>query len=180
MKRLLIMCEGPNEKAIIDILLANDCLSFSQDDLLGLTPFHARQITGSGQVRAELNLFPGQVDVYRIGDKQSDRLVIPRDYRGKICEVRKYCTKPELEMLLIIAEGLEKEFDKVKSKITAKEFAKRTIKLDKKHYDNSSSFYRDYFSGRVDLLVGSIRKYQKIKGKSHAKGELCLSELLKP
>ena len=58
MNRILIMCEGPNEKTIIDILLANDCLIFSQDDLLGLTPFHARQIASSTQVRAELNMYP--------------------------------------------------------------------------------------------------------------------------
>ena len=30
--KYLIMCEGPNEKAIIDILLQNDCLNFTEDD----------------------------------------------------------------------------------------------------------------------------------------------------
>ena len=108
MNRILIMCEGPNEKIIMDILLSNECLNFSQDDLLGLTTFHARQISSSGQVRTELNMFQGKVDVYRIGDTQSDKLSIPKDYKDKIGEIRKYCTKPELEMLLIIAEGLEK------------------------------------------------------------------------
>ena len=28
MKRLLVMCEGPNEKKIMDILLENGCLKF--------------------------------------------------------------------------------------------------------------------------------------------------------
>ena len=137
MNRILIMCEGPNEKKIIDILLDNGCLKFSQDDLLGLTAFHARQITSSGQVRAELNMYPGIVDVYRIGDKQSDKLTIPRDYKEKIGEIKKYCTKPELEMLLIIAEGLEKEYAKVKSTISPKEFAEANIKFGKKKYDNT-------------------------------------------
>ena len=44
MKRL-IMCEGPNELEIMQILLANDKLIFSEDELIGLTPYHARQIT---------------------------------------------------------------------------------------------------------------------------------------
>lgn len=48
------MCEGPNEKEIIKILLENDLLKFTEDDLLGLTPYHARQIKSSGQVKAEL------------------------------------------------------------------------------------------------------------------------------
>ena len=28
--KLLIMCEGPNEKEIINILLKNDCLNFTE------------------------------------------------------------------------------------------------------------------------------------------------------
>ncbi len=34
--KLLVMCEGPNEKKIIEMLLENNCLSFTEDDLLGL------------------------------------------------------------------------------------------------------------------------------------------------
>ena len=57
MEKLLIMCEGPNEKEIINILLKNDCLKFTEDNLLGLTPYHARQIKTSGQaIGAIVNL----------------------------------------------------------------------------------------------------------------------------
>ena len=179
MNKLLIMCEGPNEKTVIDMLLANGCLIFSEDDLLGLTPFHARQIKNSGQVKAEMNIYPGQVDVLRIGDKQSDKLDIPKDYRGKIASVTKYCTMPELEMLLIIAEGRVKDYEKVKSIMSPKEFAKANIKLGKRKYDNSSKFYMDYFSTNIQLLVQSIKEYQRLKGKTHEKDEHCLGELLK-
>ena len=115
MEKLLIMCEGPNEKEIIKILLENDLLKFTEDDLLGLTPYHARQIKSSGQVKTELNIYPGQVRILRIGDKQSDKLVIPSEYKDKILSVDKYCTKPELEMLFILAENLEQDFGKLKS-----------------------------------------------------------------
>lgn len=46
--RYLIMCEGPNEKEIINILLENDCLGnnafgrITENELLGLTVYHAR------------------------------------------------------------------------------------------------------------------------------------------
>ena len=179
MNKLLIMCEGPNEKKIIDILLENNCLKFTQDDLLGLNPYHARQISRSGQVCTELNMYPGKVDVLRIGDKQSDKLAIPKDYKEKIVEVKKYCTKPELEMLLIIAEGKVKEYEKVKSKMTPKAFAKINIKLGDKKYDNSTKFYADYFGNNAQLLVSAIKDYQKLHGKAHAKDELCLGDLLK-
>ena len=84
MKRL-IMCEGPNELTLINILLENDALVFSEDDLLGLTAYHARQIKTSTQVQTALNLYDrNDVTVMRVGDKQTDRLVIPADFKGKI------------------------------------------------------------------------------------------------
>ena len=56
--KLLVMCEGPNEKRVIDLLLEHECLVFSEDDLLDLNTFHARQIVRNGQVRAALNVYP--------------------------------------------------------------------------------------------------------------------------
>ena len=40
--RYLIMCEGANEKKIIDMLLENKKLIVSEDDLLGQITYHAR------------------------------------------------------------------------------------------------------------------------------------------
>lgn len=176
--KYLIMCEGPNEKEIIDILLENDCLSIKENDLLGLTPFHARQIRTSAQVRTELNIYPDDVKILRIGDKQSDKLIIPAEYKDKIISVEKYCTKPELEMLLIIAEQMISEFNKVKSSISPKEFAKEHIKCGKHKYDNSTSFYKEYFSDNPQLLVKCIKEYKCHNG-SHGKDEKYLADLLK-
>ncbi|MBR1439584.1 MAG: GNAT family acetyltransferase [Lachnospiraceae bacterium] len=177
--KLLIMCEGANEKKIIDLLLENDCLQFTEDDLLDLNSFHARQIVSNPQVRIALNTYPGEVTVIRIGDKQSDKLTIPIEYKDKIVEQRIYCTKPELEMLLIIAEGLEKEYEKVKGSVKPKQFAKARVRLGKKMYDNSTQFYQDYFGADIDMLVNSIKEYQRVHGKAHSKDEHCLAELLK-
>ena len=69
MKRL-IMCEGPNELEIMRILLEYDKLIFGEDELIGLTPYHARQIASSAQVRTELNMYPGNdVFIMRVGDE---------------------------------------------------------------------------------------------------------------
>lgn len=43
--KILIMCEGPNELKIINLLLDNGKLKFTRDDLLDMRPFHARQLT---------------------------------------------------------------------------------------------------------------------------------------
>ena len=82
-------------------------------------------------------------------------------------------------MLMIIAEGLTGEYEKYKSRISPKEFAKNNIKLGKHKYDNSTKFYDLYFGDDIESLVNSIREYQRIHGKSHTKDEHCLAELLK-
>ena len=178
MKRL-IMCEGPNELAVINILLENDALIFTEDDLLGLTAYHARQIRTSTQVKAALNMYPdNDVLVMRVGDKQSDALTIPADYQKKITGIEKYCTLPELEMLLIISEGLVKEYEKVKSEVDPKAFAKEHIRFNRIRYNNSTQFFKDYYAGDCGKLIHAIREYKRIK-RAHRKDQLYLADLLK-
>lgn len=81
-------------------------------------------------------------------------------------------------MLLIIAEKMTEDFDKVKSSIKAKNFAKQYIRCGKRKYDNSSQFYTEYFDNRIELLVDSIKEYKRIKGK-HGKDEKYLADLLR-
>ena len=175
----LIMCEGPNELEIMRILIRYNKLIFGEDDLIGLTPYHARQIESNAQVRTELNMYPGHdVLVMRVGDVQNETFRIPEDYKEKITEVKKYCTKPELEMLLIISEGLVSEFEKTKSSVSPKDFAKKHIKCGRRKYDNSTQFYTDYYGSDPDKLVKAIKEYKRIKG-SHKKNELYLADILK-
>lgn len=82
--KLLVMCEGPNEMAIINILLDNNKLVFSSDDLLGLVPYHARQIRSSAAVKAALNLYTGEVHVLRIGMDRVKNLLFHLNIRGKL------------------------------------------------------------------------------------------------
>jgi hypothetical protein len=79
--KYLIMCEGPNELEIIKILLRHNCLKFTDDDLLGLVPYHARQIKNSGIVQTALNIYQGDVAILRIGDVLNEKLVIPKEYK---------------------------------------------------------------------------------------------------
>lgn len=176
--KYLIMCEGPNELEIIRILLRHGCLKVTPEDLLGLVPYHARQIKTSVVVQTALNIYPGEVAVLRIGDTLNEKLQIPEKYQEKIVSVRKYCTKPELEMLLIISEGLTKEFEKVKSKEKAKSFAKANIRLGRRAYQNDTGFYTEYYGENPQKLVDSILQYRRQKG-SHDKDEHYLAELLK-
>ena len=178
--KLLVMCEGPNEKAVVDMLLDAGCMEFSEDDLVGLTVYHARQLTAP-VIKTALSIYTGEFAVYRIGDSMTDKLPVPADYQGRIKGVRKFCTKPELEMLLLIAEGKEAEFEKVKAgkrKMKAKDFCKANVVHNRKRYDNSTQFYRDYFGSDIGTLVEVIEKYKQSHG-AHKKDEEYLADLLK-
>lgn len=178
--KLLVMCEGPNEKAVVDMLLDAGCMEFSEDDLVGLTVYHARQLTAP-VIKTALSIYTGEFAVYRIGDSMTDKLPVPADYQGRIKGVRKFCTKPELEMLLLIAEGKEAEFEKVKAgkrKMKAKDFCKANVVHNRKRYDNSTQFYRDYFGSDIGTLVEVIEKYKQTHG-AHKKDEEYLADLLK-
>ena len=178
MKRL-IMCDGPNELTVINILLRNNALVFTEDDLLGLTAYHARQISKSPQVKVALSAYPcDDVLVMRVGDTQNDKLSIPPDFKSKISTVEKYCTKPEIEMLLIISEGMFREYDKVKSSVSPKAFAKANIFCNRLRYNNSTRFFEEYYGNDCNKLTYAIREYKRIKA-THKKDELYLADILR-
>lgn len=175
--KILIMCEGPNELKIVNLLLDNNKLKFTRDDLLDMRPFHARQLT-SPQLKPALDAYHGEIAIYRIGDKMTDSLKIPKELLLSIKSQAKFCTKPELEMLLIIAENKVSEFEKVKAKKKPKDFCKQNVVYNRKKYDNSTAFYEEYFQDRIDLLTSAITAYHRTHGK-HKSDEGYLFDLLK-
>ena len=50
-------------------------------------PYHARQIGNNAAVKTALNLYYGDVEVLRIGDKLSDELKIPREYKLSLIHI---------------------------------------------------------------------------------------------
>lgn len=111
----------------------------------------------------------------------TEKLPVPADYQGRFKGARKFCTKPELEMLLLIAEGKEAEFEKVKAgkrKMKAKDFCKANVVHNHRRYDNSTQFYRDYFGSDIETLVKVIKKYKQSHG-AHKKDEEYLADILK-
>lgn len=171
------MCEGANEEKLLELLLDNRCLKITRDDLIGRRPYHIRGLDNPF-IKSELRRYNSEVLIYRIGDKQNDKLKIPNELKDIVLNknIYKYCTKPELEVLLIINDGKYKDF--LKSGKSPKEYAKENIKLNKRYYDNSTLFYEDYYGGkRIKLLVSNIKEYKKLK--RHKSDEYYLFDLLK-
>ncbi len=177
--RYLLMCEGPNEETIINILLDNNKLKISRDDLIGLRPYNIRQLNNPNIIY-ELKRYNNPVIIYRIGDTQNDKISIPRELKRIVSQdkIYKYCTKPELEIIFIINENLMDNYEKVKSSMKPKTFAKKNIKFNGIKYDNSCKFYEMYYAGKnVAKLVKNLKDYKKYK--KHNKDEKYLADLLK-
>lgn len=52
------------------------------------------------------------------------------------------------------------------------------IEYNRKRYNNSTQFYRDYFGSDIETLVRVIKKYKQSHG-AHKKDEEYLADLLK-
>ena len=175
--KYLIMCEGTVEKAFIDLIIEKGLFKIKTEDIINESAFHSRQI--DGDVLFYINaLSPRErLTILRIGDTLNDKLRIPRDLRKiKHIEIRKYCTKPEMEYLVIINEDLVNEFNKVKSEVRPKSFVRGRIKLGRQRWRSNPETIIKYFSG-VDIK-GLLKKYKRMKKGSHPPDELFLYDLL--
>ena len=179
--KILLLCEGKNEEKLLNILLDEDALIIKRDDLIGLRPLPI-PFNIKHQVRVTSILHNGeQIDIIRVKDSQKDNISIPKEIKKYVSKDRvyDYCTKPEVEMLLIYNENLIDEYQKVKSRVKPKVFAKRNIVYKGKRYDNSTEFYAMYYDGPENKgkLVNNIKGYKKYQ--KNKKGEKSLADLLK-
>ena len=166
---IVVVCEGNCEVELISWLLDNQKLIFTDQDILDHQPFHARQ---PKRMLPVLNVLSPEEEIlfYRIGDTLNDKFDIScfGEIRQEHIKVINVCTTPEIEILIIICEGLYDECLKVKSIISPKEFVKSHIK----DYDS----FADYVSSHD--IVWAIKRYKSLK-KLKRKNDIFLADLLK-
>ena len=110
------MTEGNNELAVVNVLLEKGILKFKKEELLMEDVYHARQITG--ELMGYIQLLPSgdTVSIYRIGDKLSDKLIVPTNIMSeKIKDKYDISTTPEFEVLFLLNENIYDDYLKVKS-----------------------------------------------------------------
>lgn len=70
-----------------------------------------------------------------------------------------------------------KEYEKTKSKIHPKQFAKENVMFNKKRYKGDTSFYEDYYGRDIQKLVSAIREYKQ-RNHSHSTEQHYVLEIL--
>lgn len=163
------ICEGSAENAIMDILLDNDLLIFTREEMLEEEVLRCRD----GKCFEEKYLrkgFMDKISVIRILDSRREKFKLSKAYEHKV-DVINVITAPEIEMLIIFNEDKYKEFKKSGKKPS--DFCKEDLKMTgvKKY-----SFVKEYFSDPV-VLLAAIKKYHEMS--KIRKCEYTLLDLLK-
>lgn len=169
----MIACiyEGGAEKAVLDMLMENECLYFSKDDLL--SGDFIRRVSGKVFASRFLgySIKENSIDLIRVQDSRRADLGLPSTYRCKIRSEVKCLTRPEIEMLVIIAEDCHDDFQKRRMKPSI--YCKDVLGLPEvKTY----GFFRSCFSD-IDLLLKTIKRYDELFP-SRVVGEMSLYDLL--
>ena len=109
-KTIVCSCEGTSEESIIDLLLDNGKLCFSRCDLVDEKITRIREGTEIAQEFLGRE-YSKDIVIFRIIYREKDSFKIPRDYtlNRKISDFA-IVTKPEIEILHIIAEGMLDEY----------------------------------------------------------------------
>ena len=163
------ICEGSAEEAIIDILLDNELLIFTREEMLEEQVIRCRD----GKRFEERYLRKGfneKISIIRILDSRRENFKLSRAYQDKV-DIVNVITAPEIEMLIIFAEDKYQDFKKSKKKPSI--FCKEDLKMSNvKSYD----YVKEYFAD-ANILIEAIQKYNEIS--KVPKGEWTLQDLLK-
>lgn len=173
---IICSCEGNAEEAIIDLLLEHNKLCFNREDLVCGKCTQLRKGIDIAQeyLRQE---FERGVAILRIQDREKDKFKLPRPYCS--IPVIDVVTKPEIEILHIIAENCEQDFEhckRLKKNLKPSEYCKgyfskqntARIKIVK-----SKEFVESMYANNIDKLIDAIRRYRGDKQEAY-----CLRDLL--
>lgn len=168
-KYVACICEGGAERTIIDLLLKNDKLIFTYDDLLDGEILRCRKAS-EFETKYLRKGFKDQITVLRVLDSRRERFTLSKAYAPKI-KIVNVITAPEIEMLVIFNEKKYTEYKS--SKMKPSEYCKSQL-----GYKNikAPDFIEEYFMN-IDRLVSAIYEYKRVS--DVRKGEYSLVDLLK-
>lgn len=168
-KYIACICEGTAEEVIIDILLHNDKLIFTKNQLIESKPLRCRDAK-TFESRYLRKGFSEKISIVRILDSRKENFKLSRAYQHKV-NVVNIVTAPEIEMLVILAEGKYTEYKSSRKKPS--DFCTQDLRL---RYVKSRDFVQEYFQD-VNKLIAAINDYKRLS--NIPKGEYSLADLLR-
>lgn len=162
------ICEGSAEQSIIKLLLNQNRLIFTWDDLLEGEILRCRNAKKFEEQYLRKR-FSDKITVLRILDSRRESFKVSKAYASKI-DIVNVITAPEIEMLIIFAEGRYDEYKKSKKKPST--FCKEDLRISNV---KSAQFVESYFAD-IEILISAIHEYRRIS--NIQRGEYALADLL--
>lgn len=158
---IALIPEGQSEHTYLNILLDDDRLIFSRDDLLRQEVLHRENFSGSVFTRNHLRLnYPQKLNVIIVCDSKKTFKIKP-PYNEKLHTPVYVLTRPEIEMLQIIHFDLWKEFQK-RSNVKPSTFLAERLRIKVSQIKNYKHITR-IFTG--ETLEAAIREYARLAPK---------------
>ncbi|WDF82344.1 hypothetical protein PQ472_10695 [Lacticaseibacillus pabuli] len=153
---IALICEGGAEKAILTLLLDNDKLKYTWNDLLKSQLFDERSASKFADKHLGMDMSK-KVHIIRVLDSRKEKFKLARQYQQKVSRIDNLYTRPEIEVLYLINEDKYDDFERQKN-IEKKPslYISKTLHIRdaKKPYIVTA-----YWSDRVDELVAAIKEY---------------------
>lgn len=172
------ICEGNSEKYIMELLLEQNSLKFTEEQLLDgkiLTKSYRRSKTFTDRYLT-MDYGGNKLVILVIQDNVNPKFHIKKPYEHQLKGNYLVITSPEIEMLMIHSENLFDDFQKVKSIKKPSQFLCDNWKIRERILKSKKYIY-DFYSKHD--LVKAI-KLQKRKSKKFKKSnQIFLCDLLK-
>lgn len=149
--RLIVSCEGNAEEEILNILLENDFLQFKKDIMLDSSPTRIRQAKKIEEKYLQYS-HDKEIIIIRILDSKRENFKLSKLYNNKVFNI---VTKPEIEILIIIAENKYEDYtNRYKHQFKPSEYLKNILKMKEVKSEN---FYKNYFKDPLKLIRAIIQ-----------------------
>lgn len=163
---VLLSCEGGAEDAIVRMLLEEGAFCFDRSRVIDVTRLRVASDIERQYLGYEYEL---PVALLYVTDSLRSRFELSPLYRS-MCTVHRICTRPEIEMLVIISEGCYDDFAKTRMKPSVyckQKLGMRGIKRPEE--------VRRYWT--VEKLRAAIFEYDRLH--HFEKGELSFARIIR-
>lgn len=161
------ICEGPTEEWIFDILLRENKLFFSRENLLDdkiFTGSKYRNPDNFIQQYLGMDYGDSKIVVLVIQDSHNKSYAIKAPFSNKVKGPYLVITAPEIEMLMVHSLNLYDAFQKVKSNKKPSEFVAEQLKMKVRNI-KKEQFINDFFAtySLTDAIKKHSQKCPKVK-----------------
>ncbi len=164
------ICEGGAETAIMDILLDNNLLIFTREQMIEESVLPRTSVKEFEQRYLRM-AYDQKILILRVIDSREERFNLSKAYRCQV-DVINVITAPEIEILIIASKKMYDEYCRSGIRKPS-DYCRNTLGIKRV---KSPAFIKEYF-GDAGFLINSIKEYHRVHKQKN--GEASLYDLIK-